>query len=116
VNGEPRYVDVVIAEPTAAGALNHSLMPSSSTVCSAAILAEQRKTQAYANAGQIEIQPFAIESTGRLGPAAQALLHYVCRDQDQALRAFLFDLSFILASKKGHLLATCRRRLANRDR
>jgi hypothetical protein len=61
------------------------------------------------------VQPFAVESTGRLGAAAQDLLNHVCRDKAQDLRSFLFDMSYVLASSKGRLLSTCRRRLANRQ-
>ena len=117
MNGQAHYLDIVIAEPTAAVYLNHPAMSSSTFPCAAAMQSEQRKLLEYANAAQnIMIQPFAIESTGRIGPAAKALLDHVCRDKPQEVQAFLFDLSFILASAKGRLLATCRRRLLNRDR
>jgi hypothetical protein len=116
--GEIFYIDVVVAEPTAQSALGHATLSSINTPGGAARAAELRKTAQYATADQdINVAPFAVESTGRLGPAAQALLNRLCADEDKAhiLGAFNSDLSFILASAKGRLLSVCRNRLAVQD-
>jgi hypothetical protein len=114
-NGEPKYIDVVIAEPTAQIHTNHPTLSSVTHENAAAIASERRKRAVYAAANQgIDVEPFAIESTGRLGPAAQALLNKFCTKDinAQALRDFLFDTSFILAAYKGSILAACRSKLA----
>jgi hypothetical protein len=117
-HGELIYIDVVIAEPTAGHAMTHADHSSINTPGGAALLAEERKLREYDGHAQgINVVPFAVESTGRLGPAAQALLNRLCADEDKAriLGAFNSDLSFILASAKGHLLSVCRSRLAAQE-
>jgi hypothetical protein len=116
--GVPKYIDVVVAEPTAQIYTNHPTLSSVTHENAAAIASERRKRGAYAAANQgIDMEPFAIESTGRLGPSAQALLTKFCTKDinAQALRDFLFDTSFILATSKGNILAECRRKLARRN-
>jgi hypothetical protein len=118
-NGVPTYVDVVVAEPTSPTALQDHQLPSATVAGAAATAAEGRKNHEYnvIHAAQgIQVKPFAIESTGRLGAEAHALLTHVCRDNPRELKAFLFDLSFILAVAKGRLLTCCRTRLTTRDR
>jgi hypothetical protein len=115
-NGSPFYLDVVVPEPCSLVAMNHPTLSSITHAGSAATLAEMRKRRDYDAANQgIDVQPFAIESTGRLGAFAKALLDHVCRDKAQDLHSFLFDVSYVLASAKGRLISTCRRRLANRQ-
>jgi hypothetical protein len=117
-HGAPKYVDVVIAEPTAQIHMNTPDFSSIDHPSAAAIMSERRKLAEYAAANQgIELEPFAVESTGRLGPSAQALLSKFCPGdaQAQALRDFLFDLSFICAATKGKLLSACRSRLSRRN-
>jgi hypothetical protein len=115
-NGQSFYLDVVVAEPTAATAMSHPTTPSITYAGSAAELAEVRKRTEYAAANQgTDVQPFALESTGRLGATAKGLLNHICRDNAQDLKSFLFDTSYILASAKGRLLSTCRQRLAMRN-
>jgi hypothetical protein len=117
-NGESLYIDIVVAEPTAQSAMTHPDLSSINTPGGAALLAEERKRSEYDGHAQgINVVPFAVESTGRLGPAAQALLNRLCADEGKAriLGAFNSDLSFILASAKGHRLSVCRSRLAAQE-
>jgi hypothetical protein len=114
-NGAAKYIDLVVAEPTSQTYLNNRDLSSITHPRAAAILTERRKQAEYAAAAQdIDVEPFAVESTGRLGPSAQALLTKLCAGEDkaQALRDFLFELSFILAAAKGRLLSACRSRLS----
>jgi hypothetical protein len=115
-NGETHYIDVVVAEPTSATAVNH---PQSSCehAGQAAFLAEERKTQEYRRIdpdSPIKTEFFAVEATGRLGQRAKELLAHICRDQGHLLRAFYHDLAFLLAASRGRLISGCRRRLIDR--
>ena len=81
--------------------------------CGAAIQAEARKRHDYRDLPEgILVTPFAIESTGRLGPAAADLLPFLCVDHPAHLKFYIKDLSICLAASIGRLLSFSRGRIA----
>ena len=91
-NDTVKYLDVVVACPAVMTNRNSALY-------SFETVPEARQRRDYQNfpAGVI-VTPFAVESTGRLGPAAKELLALVCADRPSSLRYFLTDM--VTASKR----------------
>ena len=116
MNGSAHYLDVVVAEPTGAGNRHHATLSSVTVPNGAALQAEERKNAIYINPPEgARIAPFALESTGRIGPMAHECLSIFCKDHPRLLRRFRDDVSHICASYLGKILSSCRRRLADRD-
>ena len=110
-NGIVKYLDVVVACPAVMTNRNSALFSSETVPDGASRSAEARKRRDYQNfpAGVI-VTPFAVESTGRLGPAAKELLALVCADRPSSLRYFLTDISICLAAHLGNMVAASKRR------
>jgi hypothetical protein len=110
-SGVTAYIDTVIAEPTAASNRRDGLHSSLVHGNGSSIIAELRKTADYSNmpAG-IVVTPFALESTGRIGPSALTFLNIVCADNPSALKFFISELSYCLAAHLGRIIAATRSR------
>jgi hypothetical protein len=109
--GHTAFLDVVVAEPTAASCRNDGLHSSLVQGNGAAIIAELRKNEEYRNMPPgLVVTPFALESTGRIGPAALAFLNIACADRPAALKMFISDLSICLSAHLGRIIGTTRRR------
>jgi hypothetical protein len=114
IAGGAVYIDVVVAEPMGAVHIAHSTLSSVTEADGAALQAEERKRLDYdAHAQAIRMIPFAVEATGRIGPAARRLLEEVGRGQERATKTMMRDLDHICASFRGRILSACRQRLAD---
>ena len=106
-NGNVTYLDVVVASPVSAAALDGG---SAERVGVAAELAEQRKRRDYAG-GSIEVIPFAVESYGRFREQATRYLNALApRVSSDVLWKFQRDCSHILAFHLGRAHLMCRQR------
>lgn len=111
VGGRGMYVEVSVVEPTSEAAITHE-RSSSRHEGAAAEETEKYKLREYAGHG-LPIQVFVVESTGRLGQEARALLQKVCGDtHERERKGFLRDLSYIIGASRGRILLNCRRRLS----
>jgi hypothetical protein len=91
----------------------HTTLSSVRVESGAALQAEERKRAEYEGHGQgIDVVPFALEATGRIGPAASQFLEDVGRGRAGALKAFRRDVDHLCASFRGRILSACRQRLA----
>jgi hypothetical protein len=109
--GTTAYIDTVVAEPTAASNRRDGLYSSLLHGNGSSLIAERRKAEDYKNKPPgVVVTPFALESTGRIGPSALAFLNRVCADNPAALKFFISDLSHCLAAHLGRIIAATRRR------
>ena len=112
VGGVIRYIDVTAAEPSAISNRVGGASSSITTAGGAAMRAEERKHGTYRDIEpQVIVIPFAVESSGRMGPSARALLNELCQNHPGELRAFTRDLSNICASYGGHFINFARKRM-----
>lgn len=104
------YIDFTVVEPTAPSVLQ--ACESHLWSGRAAEFGETRKRAQYSTMPpNFKLIPFSVESTGRLGREAAALLGKMCCNHPRLLRAFLRDLSCILARHSGLALSFSRSRL-----
>jgi hypothetical protein len=90
--GHTASLDVVVAEPTAASCRNDGLHSSLVQGNGAAIIAELRKNEEYRNMPHgLVVTPFALESTGRIGPAALAFLNIACAHLGRIIAATTYS-------------------------
>jgi hypothetical protein len=94
--GHTAFLDVVVAEPTAASCRNDGLHSSLVQGNGASIIADLRKNEEYRNMPPgLVVTSFALESTGRIGPAALAFL-----------KMFISDLSICLSAHLRRIIGT----------
>ena len=112
IGGVEYAVDVVVAEPAAAMHIEYVHLSSVTVPEGAARHSEILKAAEYAGTlYEHAAVPFAIESTGRPGPAARAFLLRVGAGDPDCMAALLRELAYIAARAMGQLYNHTRNRL-----
>ena len=112
IGGVEFAIDIVVAEPAATHHIAHGELSSATVPEGAARHAEIGKLAEYEGTLYAPtVVPFAIESTGRLGPAAKAFLLRVGAADPGCLAALQLELGYTVARSMGQLYRHTRTRL-----
>jgi hypothetical protein len=106
------YIDVTVANPAAQSYLDKG---SAATADVASKFKEQAKVRRYSVLGNAvqtgRFIPFAVEATGRLGPAAAQFLQRMAGPRHDLRNRFIDQMNVIIAHHNGQLIAKRRREL-----
>jgi hypothetical protein len=113
LNNNIHYIDVTVANPSSQRYLD---MGSADTADVASKFKEQEKIRHYSVLGDAvqtgRFIPFAVEATGRLGPAAVQFLHQMAGHRHDLRNRFIDQMNVIIAHHNGQLIANRRQELS----
>jgi len=113
LNRETRFIEISIANPSAAKYTDNTRNSSITKSGGAATAAESRRTLDYTSripGFQVQtLVPFIIESTGQLGPKAKLFIDTMFTDTNTR-SALMTEISVIIAAFNGKMLHLARRR------
>jgi len=113
--GQSTIIDVAVADPAAP---SYRSLPTGSTATPdvAALFRENEKRTKYAGIDNVDVIPFAMEATGRLGPAALAYITKLCGNEAVGVarrNRFIDRASVVCANYSSMCIIQRRRRISS---